>query len=525
MNHPAISDENVCFSRMNRQRSILLGVVLGIGILFRFREFGAARSLWLDEIALIIQLNAHTFWQLLTSGIQGNQGAPALYLCIEKIAIGLLKPIEHGSRFVALCAGVGTLFLVRALIKKTRMSFYSQLLLLLSVAVAPLHIYYSAAAKQYMVETCVVLIVLVSYERYVTKALSLWWLSAISAIAVWLSHSAVYALFACGSISIWWAYANDYNREVRKLILASGLAAVSFALHFVVNIYPLLGNKALFGYWSKGIAPLHKGLIPTLRWSLGSLRHLISYTFIPQTILNDPDCIALVIVWSGILMLFSLRGALILWRSDRLICLYCLGTIVAVFLGSLLRVSPFRDRLILCITPLMMIFAVQIPHKNRTLAKYLNIQTFVSVFGVLLVVVPPLVVSLNRFFRPVDRNNMKHIMRYLQKEHQLNEPILMRSTDLHAFHLYKNKYHISALPVVTSNWQVSPAKRMMAELKKTIAASPTKSVWIISAFRSDEVARAIQLLEQKGFIAIKKDLNQGYATALFELPPKKKTAQ
>jgi chromosome segregation and condensation protein ScpB len=66
---------------------------------------------------------------------------------------------------------------------------------------------------------------------------------------------------------------------------------------------------------------------------------------------------------------------------------------------------------------------------------------------------------------------------------------------------------------------------MMAELKKTIAASPTKSVWIISAFRSDEVARAIQLLEQKGFIAKKKDLNQGYATALFELPPKKKTAQ
>jgi hypothetical protein len=113
---------------------------------------------------------------------------------------------------------------------------------------------------------------------------------------------------------------------------------------------------------------------------------------------------------------------------------------------------------------------------------------------------------------------MKHIIRYLQKEHSADEPILMRSTDLHAFYLYKNKYKISSLPVVNSNWQISSAKRMIEDLKKRIEASPTKSVWIISAFRSAEVAGAIQLLEEKGLVAKKKDINDGYASALFEGP-------
>jgi hypothetical protein len=505
-------------SMLNRLRSTILWVVLGVGILFRAREFGAARSLWLDEIALILQLNEHNFWQLLTSGIQGNQGAPALYLCIEKIAIALLKPIEHGSRLVALCAGVGTLFLVRSLVKNARMSFYSKVFFLLCLGTAPLHVYYSAAAKQYMVETCVVLIILLSYERYATNALSLGWLIAILTFAVWLSHSAVYAIFACGTVSLLWAYSNNSYGEIRKLIFVSSLAALSFALHFVVNIYPLLGNKALYGYWSNGIAPLHKGFIPTLLWSFGSLHHLISYTFIPQAIINDSRFSTLTIAWSGILMLLFLRGAFILWRSDKLICMYCLGTIGAVFLGSLLRLSPFRDRLILCVTPLVMIFVVQIPIRKWTSPKLSQLQTFFSLCGVLLVAVPPLVITSDRFFKPADRNNMKHIIRYLQKEHSADEPILMRSTDLHAFYLYKNKYKISSLPVVNSNWQISSAKRMIEDLKKRIEASPTKSVWIISAFRSAEVAGAIQLLEEKGLVAKKKDINDGYASALFEGP-------
>src|SRR5260370_18625781 len=85
--------------------------IVVIGTLLRIRLYIADRSLWLDEAALGLNVLRRSF-RGLCQPLDRNQGAPILFLWLQKAATLMFGNSERSFRLVPLIGGVAILVLV-----------------------------------------------------------------------------------------------------------------------------------------------------------------------------------------------------------------------------------------------------------------------------------------------------------------------------------------------------------------------------------------------------------------------------
>ncbi len=172
---------------------IWLALLLALGVALRLREYLAARSLWLDESLLALELIEKTPRELL-GPLAFYQGAPGGFLLGEKAIGELVGYSELALRFLPLVFGVLALFVFVPLARRTVAANAVPVALTLFVVADGL-VYYAAEAKQYSVDVFAAVCLLavaapLARAGLVDRRALLLALAATPLI--WLSHSALF---------------------------------------------------------------------------------------------------------------------------------------------------------------------------------------------------------------------------------------------------------------------------------------------------------------------------------------------
>lgn len=200
-------------------------LLLALGVVLRVREYLAARSLWLDESLLALELIQNTPRELL-GPLDFYQAAPAGFLLGEKAIGELVGYSEMALRFLPLVLGILALFVFVPVARRTVAASAVPVALTLMVVADGL-VYYAAEAKQYSVDVFAAVCLLAAaapLARAVADRRALLLAFAVTPL-IWFSHAAIFVATGCGVVIVVTAVvARRRERLVRVLPVVAAWA-------------------------------------------------------------------------------------------------------------------------------------------------------------------------------------------------------------------------------------------------------------------------------------------------------------
>src|SRR6476646_10820421 len=79
---------------VRRHGLLVLAIVVAAGAVCRVAQYGADRSFWVDEAALLLNVRSHTFGQLF-GALDYEQAAPPLFMAAERGLLRTFGPSEY----------------------------------------------------------------------------------------------------------------------------------------------------------------------------------------------------------------------------------------------------------------------------------------------------------------------------------------------------------------------------------------------------------------------------------------------
>ena len=477
-----------------------LWMIVLLGVSLRLREFLTFRSLWLDEVALLIQIKRRSYEALLMKGVGGNQGAPAAFLILFKISLGTFSSLEFGARFISLLCGIGAMIVSAWLVTVSFRDSATRLLGLLLIATSPWMIYYAAEGKHYMQEVFIALLLVAATLRYEEGKSSLSIFGALGFVSVWFSHNAPVVLCACGGVLIAKAWIRGERRTAVTLLCVAMTWVLSFALHASTNMRALFGNPVLMNYWGHGLAPWRKGILAVMTWGQDVWANLMGYIFIPPGLLSSSDATAArwIGAWECALGVVVALGIVRMFRQRSPLFPYVVVIAAIAFSLSLLRIAPFSSRLVLYTVPFILLSAANgVVWLGEGARKRGALFTAGALGAFLCVVAPSVAFSTERFIAPVDRSDMKGALRFLAGARTPTDLLVMRRSDAVVAAVYTKRDRSLAMPFLFTDWKFAKAPVMCSRLRKRLAPTPGSDMWIVGVLQSDEVERVVEELERR----------------------------
>ena len=312
-------------------------VLCVIGIALRVVQYLHHRSLWFDEAMLALNIVNRSYSQLVQP-LDYNQGAPAGFLFLERLAGTHLGFGEYALRLIPLIAGVCSLYL-----------FYKLAQLLLPpkalwialglAALCPHLIYYSSELKQYSSDVLIATALALLLFNLVTRPINVRMgaiLGVAGAIAIWISHPALIVLAGTGGAALASSLFRRDWKCVKALLIAVILWTASFGGFYLISVRDVAKNNFFYLYWATAFMPHDLTSIATWRWLL---QHLLSVFRNPGGTFAEPAIIC-----------FSV-GAVVVFQQDRQKFWMLVSPIVIALVLSYLGKYPFEGRLLLFLAP------------------------------------------------------------------------------------------------------------------------------------------------------------------------------
>lgn len=167
--------------------------ILAFGVALRTIQYATQGSMWLDELAIAINVSERSLAELVLRPLDLNQVAPPGFLALEKLGGLLLGHDEAGLRLFPWLASLASLFLFwRVATRYT--SGVTLAAGLLAFAASPALVWYAGNAKQYSGDVAVTLLLLllalqVDEDRWSAREAALWGL--VGGVAILASQPAV----------------------------------------------------------------------------------------------------------------------------------------------------------------------------------------------------------------------------------------------------------------------------------------------------------------------------------------------
>jgi hypothetical protein len=230
-----------------QQVAALALVVLGLGV--RLREYVFARSLWLDEAMLALNLLRRSSLGLFRP-LDFEQSAPPLFLWLARAAVTMGGSNELVLRAVPMLAGVAALVTVAVLAARL-LRPPAALVAIGLAAFSPLLIHFGNEFKQYSLDGLVAAgLLLTTHWVLVNPDERRRWLAliGIGAISVWLSAFAVFILAGAGLALM----SYRPSRAHLGLIAAAGTTWISsFAVPYLAVYRDTSRNEYITRFWSE----------------------------------------------------------------------------------------------------------------------------------------------------------------------------------------------------------------------------------------------------------------------------------
>lgn len=325
----------------------LVWIIIGFGILLRFTQYLANRSLWLDEATVALDVVNLSFSEFLQPSLRYNCTTPLGFSILEKLAVQAFGRSEYVLRLFPLFSGMISLFLFYRVAKRSIKPKAVPIALGLFAISDPL-IYYSSEVKAYSSDVAIALLlysvtIYLQSKRLTTSRVALF--GVLGAAAIWFSHSSVFVLAGVGaSLSLFCLRRKEWARSGR-LLIAYSLWASSFVTNYFIYLRNFSNSKSLVDFWSSSFMPF-----PPLSFS--DAKWFVSTFF---RIFENPVGLYL----PGIAALTFLVGCIsILLENKRTFFIIALP-ILFTLLASGFHKYPFKGRLLLFIVPSLLLFIAE----------------------------------------------------------------------------------------------------------------------------------------------------------------------
>ena len=319
-------------------------ILIVFGIVARLAPYVWDRPMWLDEGSLAGNITKTAVFDF-SKPLFNDQLAPVGFLIVERLIFRVLGGSSRALRLIPLCAGIGALFLMRAVARRM-LKPRAAVLALAMFSLCDDLIYYATEIKQYSSDVLLALLCLWYVLRLKTTAKrSYATFACFGCVAVWFSFPAVFVLAGVGSTLIVQSLLKRERFNAYAMIAVATAWSASFAASYVF-LSKLLVSKytSLWVFWGFAFPPRPIAVGSTIAWTVRIVLNL----FINPLGFNTP-----LGTWVSVVLpatLFAV-GGVALARKDLARLSLVLAPILFAFAAGAARLSPFYGRLILWVAP------------------------------------------------------------------------------------------------------------------------------------------------------------------------------
>jgi hypothetical protein len=333
--------------------SATIALLCTFGVVVRCWQYLGKDSYFLDEIALLRNLEDRSWITLLSTPLAYSQVAPPGFLILQKLMASLFGVSEYSLRFFPFVFSVGAIFAFGYLTSKLLSRTGAITSLCMFVTAGPL-ILFAAQLKPYSGDvlcTCVLLLAATKYlqDQRPQHARTF---GLLAAVLVWFSQPAVIVAGSIGIVLV----GNELikRREARThssqpagilaLAVFSAIASTWHALHSVTRDTRVY----LRNFWDAGFA--HHRLSTTTGdlWPYGQLHNFYGLRGLGVLAYRRP----------GAFVLATILGMLLLPTKRKTLGWIVVAPILLALVGSAAGQYPLSDRLILYLIPAFFIAVV-----------------------------------------------------------------------------------------------------------------------------------------------------------------------
>ncbi|MGB3340565.1 MAG: glycosyltransferase family 39 protein [bacterium] len=408
------------------QKRISFLIIL-VGIILRLAQYIFNRSLTEGEAALALNIIQRSYAQLLKP-LDYVQAAPVGFLLLQKFVSNLFGTNEYALRLFPLIAGIGALFLFYEIAKKT-LSKQSLIIGLILFAVGDHLIYFTSEVKQYSSDVLVALLLIwlaifVFNKKFDTRYVLLF--GFIGGLCLWFSHPALFVLGA-GLVTMYlYVLRKRSYSKIPTLVFATIFGLGSFIINYIVTLNDLSQSETLMTFWQNSFMPLPPTSLADFKW--------FGYVFLRT--FKFPVGLSPYELFLAVLAFFW--GCFLMYKYKTRYLLLIILPICLALLASGLGRYPFEGRLLLFLTPFMILIIaqgisdIQLKLKSRS--------NFLGLALVFILLVQPVLLAGYRLIRPRAPEELRSTLDYVEANWQKEDMIYVYYASLNAFLYYQNRY-------------------------------------------------------------------------------------
>jgi len=402
--------------------STILYSIIFIGVTLAIFQFIFNRSLWLDEAYLALNIINKDFLELLTP-LDHSQVSPIGFLFVEKLSTLVFGKNEFSLRLFPL---LGFLFSIPFMYLLTKALTKNKIIALMSTSffsITIMLIRYSSEVKQYSIDVLVVIILLyLSVTLQLQKHKSLFIFAIVGSIVIWFSNVSIIVLTVVG---IYILITECWHKKNYKVLFPFMLWLLSFSFYYYYFIYDHPTAAAMKTWWINDFLPLNPFSFEFYHF-LGRVTREIFVRLLG--ISHHYWFLAFFISFSSIAFLFI--------EKNYKVIFLLLSPILLHLLLSGFELYPFKGRLILYITPLIIIlYSIGL----YSIFKFLNKKTLIPELPVWLLTLPVLSILYTTYLRfPVKVSEIKHSIEFMRKNIQKSETVYIYHFSSYAFNFYQD---------------------------------------------------------------------------------------
>ena len=382
---------------MKRMPTILALLFLALGIALRLWYYLDARSLFIDEANLalnISELSYSGFFQPLLY----DQYAPPLFMVFSKVCVQLLGNQEWALRLWPLTGGILMLFAFLHLNKKLHLAPAIRWFPMALLALSPFLLRFSTELKQYSTDGAmalgmVLLALEIPPESIKSRHFRLW--AAAGGISIWFSMPVVFMLCGVGAYYFYHFMKLRNGKALFALGLTGAVWACSFAVLYITVLKAGIERPVLQNYHAAYFFPVRL-------WEAGAWKQLggIFYGLLSP---------ALGFTTAGLITGIGL----LLWGSYRMfqqktgLFILIVLPMLACFVAAACQLFSLIPRVSLFLMPLFLLLAAYGASEAwRTGGPAVRL----ALLALLILEVAPFANSINRLSNPTEIENLKTVL-------------------------------------------------------------------------------------------------------------------
>jgi hypothetical protein len=401
------------------------GIVM-LGIVLRIAQFLFNRSLTEGEAPLALNIIERSYAGLLQP-LGHVQAAPVGFLLIQKLCVYLFGTGELALRLFPLAAGITALFLFLLVAKKTLEGSAVPIAVLL-FAVGDHLIYFSSEVKPYSSDVLICLLILLVCLWVLQQGMKphhIIMFGAIAALGIWFSYPSLFVFAAATLICTLWILHMKKYRMLWFLGIACFIATASFLVQYAVVLRNASTSPDLVTFWQHAFAPLPPR----------SLRDIMWYVYVFLRMFKFPLGLWEYGLILGVLSFFT--GCIVMFKKYRAVLGIIIMPLVFTLLASGLKAYPFEGRLLLFLTPLMLLpLAAGIVYNGKAVAQ--TSRTLGVVF-ILALVAYPVANAGYRLIRPRAPEELRPALQYIVSQYQDGDVVYVYYGAYNAFLYYQDR--------------------------------------------------------------------------------------